>query len=324
MIARWNALATSHWVWKCYADRVDAITINRLSKRYNAITALDDISLKVPAGEIYGFLGPNGAGKTTAIRSLLGFIRPTNGTCQIFGHDSWKDGVRARRNLGFLVSTETLYSDMTGDAYLSYAARLAQQPAPLRATLLDRLELSESALRRRIGGYSKGMKQKLALAACMQAGPELLILDEPTDGLDPLMQRAFEDIVRLLHAQGTTIFMSSHDLGEVERLCQRVAIIRSGKIVAEAAIGEMTASRQRMIEVTFAGAAPDWPETPSVRTLERDRNRLVLSVRDDTRQTLAALSSRDDVMDVLVSRPSLEQVFHEYYASSTSLESPPR
>jgi ABC-2 type transport system ATP-binding protein len=299
---------------------VDAIAVNRLSKRYGSVTALDGISLHVPPGEIYGFLGPNGAGKTTAVRSLLGFIRPSSGSCQIFGHDCWADGVRARRDLGFLISSGTIYPDMTGDAYLDYAQRLAQQPSPLRATLLAGLELGEADLRRKTGGYSKGMKQKLALTACMQTDPKLLILDEPTDGLDPLMQRAFEDILTGLRARGTTIFMSSHDLGEVERVCQRVAIIRTGKIVAEASVDELTARRQRMVEVTFNGAAPEWPETPSLHPLERNGNRLVLSVRDDTRQLLKDLSVRDDVVDILVSRPSLEQVFHEYYAAPGELE----
>lgn len=300
---------------QCYADAVDAVAVNRLSKRYGSVTALDAITFHVSVGEIYGFLGPNGAGKTTAIRSLLGFIRPTSGACQIFGHDCWKDGVRARRDLGFLVATSTLYPDMTGSAYLDYAARLTQQTTPLRASLLAKFELGEGALQRRIGGYSKGMKQKLALIACMQSGPKLLILDEPTDGLDPLMQRAFEEVVGQLHERGTTIFMSSHDLGEVERLCQRVAIVRTGRIVAEAAIDELTARRQRMIEVTVSGPAPDWPESPSVRLQERSGNRLVLSVRGDTREVLAALTSRDDVTDLLVTRPSLEQIFHEYYTA---------
>lgn len=299
---------------------MDAIAVNRLSKRYGAINALDAISLHVPAGEIYGFLGPNGAGKTTAIRSLLGFVRPTSGNCEIFGHDCWQDGVRARRELGFLVSTGTLYPDMTGDHYLDYVTQLEQRPAVLRPTLLERFELDSGALRRKVGGYSKGMKQKLALTACMQSDPKLLILDEPTDGLDPLMQRAFEDILSVVHARGTTVFMSSHDLGEVERVCQRVAIIRGGKIVAEAAVDELTARRQRLIEVIFAGPAPDWPETPTVKLLERDGNRLVISARDDTRLILNELSVRDDVRDILVSRPSLEQIFHEYYTNEGERE----
>lgn len=294
---------------------MDAIAVHRLSKRYGSVTALDEISLHVPAGETFGFLGPNGAGKTTAIRSLLGFIRPSSGNCQIFGHDCWQDGVRARGNLGFLVAGETLYPDMSGIAYLDFAARLTQRPSPLRATILEKLEFGEAALGRKIAGYSKGMKQKLALAACMQSDPRLLILDEPTDGLDPLMQRAFEEILSELHERGTTIFMSSHDLGEVERVCQRVAIIRAGRIVAEAAVEELTARRQRMIEVTFSNAAPAWPESATVRPIERNGNRLVISARDDTRQTLMALSARDDVTDILVTRPSLEQIFHEYYAT---------
>jgi ABC-2 type transport system ATP-binding protein len=299
---------------------VDAIAVNRLSKRYGSVMALDGISLHVRAGEIYGFLGPNGAGKTTAIRSLLGFVRPTTGNCQLFGHDCWNEGVKARRDLGFLVSTGTLYSDMTGNTYLDYAARLAQQPPTLKSTILDRLELGQPALQRKIGGYSKGMKQKLALTACMQSDPKLLILDEPTDGLDPLMQRAFEEIIRLLHGRGTTIFMSSHDLGEVERVCQRVAIIRTGTIVAEAAVDELTARRQRMLEVTFSDTAPAWPETVALRLVERNGNRMVLSARDDTRQILTELSARDDVTDILVTRPSLEQIFHEYYVSPGKTE----
>lgn len=305
---------------RCYAALVDAIVVTRLSKRYGSVTALDAISLRVPAGEMYGFLGPNGAGKTTAIRSLLGFIRPTSGNCEIFGHDCWQDGVRARTGLGFLVAPGSLYSDMTGSAYLDYAARLGKQAPSLRATLLSRLELDQAALGRKIGGYSKGMKQKLALIACMQASPKLLILDEPTDGLDPLMQRAFEEILHLLHGIGTTIFMSSHDLGEVERVCDRVAIIRSGKLVAEAAIDDLTARRQRMIEVTFSGPAPVWSENASVRVLERSGNRLVISSRGDAPQVLRDLSARDDVSDILVTRPSLEQIFHEYYTAPNAAE----
>ena len=302
---------------------MDAIAVDRLSKRYGTVTALDAISLRVHAGETYGFLGPNGAGKTTAIRSLLGFIRPTSGNCRIFGHDCWYDGVQARQHLGFLLATDTLYPNMTGHAYLDYAARLTQQASTLRTMLLDRLELDDNALRRKIGGFSKGMKQKLALTACMQCDPKLLILDEPTDGLDPLMQRAFEQILEQLHAQGTTIFMSSHDLGEVERVCQRVAIVSAGRIVTETAIDELAARRQRMIEVVFSTPAPDWPQSASERLLERDQNRLLISTRGDTLQLLRHLNDRDDVIDILITRPSLEQIFHEFYAKSGDREPEP-
>lgn len=320
IISRGEPLATRLGTMRCYAARVDAIAVNRLSKRYGSVTALDSISFTVAAGSTYGFLGPNGAGKTTAIRSLLGFIKPSNGNCWIFGHDCWNDGVRARNSVGFLVSSGALYADMTGQAFLNYSARLTQRPSTLRATLLAKLELDDAALGRKVGTYSKGMKQKLALTACMQADSRLLILDEPTDGLDPLMQRAFEDVLADLHARGTTIFMSSHDLGEVERVCQSVAIIRAGQIVAEAAVDELTARRQRMIEVTFNGAAPAWSETTSAHLLERSGSRLVISARDDTRHVLQTLSARDDVTDILVTRPSLEQIFHEYYASSVEVE----
>ncbi|MCA9876690.1 MAG: ATP-binding cassette domain-containing protein [Thermomicrobiales bacterium] len=288
--------------------------MSQLSKRFGHVSALNSVSLRVFPGETYGFLGPNGAGKTTTIRLLLGFIRPSGGTCAIFGHDCWSDGVAARRHLGFLVSSSTLYPDLTGTAYLDYAATLAQRAPTLQPLLLDALELDPATLDRKIGGYSKGMSQKLALVGCMQTAPRLLIMDEPTDGLDPLMQRAFEQLIVRLRERGTTIFMSSHDLAEVERVCERVAIIRAGHIVTEAAIAELTARQPRVIQVTFAGPAPDWPTSASIRIQERAGSRLVLSVRGDTRPVLAHLAARDDVVDVLVARPTLEQIFHEFYA----------
>ncbi|MFT4036560.1 MAG: ATP-binding cassette domain-containing protein [Thermomicrobiales bacterium] len=290
--------------------------MRNLTKRYGAVTALDAISLTVGQGEIYGFLGPNGAGKTTTIRTLLGFVRPTAGTSALFGHDCWRDGVAARRELGFLTTADTLYPDMSGASLLDYAATLSRRPPTLRPHLLEALELSAAALARPIRGYSKGMKQKLALTACMQTNSRLLILDEPTDGLDPLMQRAFDDVIIELRQQGTTIFMSSHDLAEVERLCQRVAIIRAGKIVAEAAISELTARQQRMVEVQFAGAAPSDLTAPGVSVTQRDDTTLHLTVRGNLHPLLHALAARGDVADVLISRPTLEQVFHEFYAPS--------
>lgn len=293
---------------------MEVITVRNLTKRYGAVTALDAISLSVGQGETYGFLGPNGAGKTTTIRTLLGFVRPTSGSSALFGHDCWRDGVAARRELGYLTTSDTLYPDMTGVALLDYAATLSRRPPTLRLRLLDALELSPASLRRPIRGYSKGMKQKLALTACMQTNPRLLILDEPTDGLDPLIQRAFDDVMTQLRSDGTTIFMSSHDLAEVERLCQRVAIIRAGHVVAEAAIADLTARHQRMVDVEFIGAAPPGFTLPGVSVVQRNPSTLSLTVRGDLHPLLQVLATRDDVADVLISRPTLEQIFHEFYA----------
>ena len=235
---------------------VAAISISQLTKRYGAVTALDRIDLDVPNGVTYGFLGPNGAGKTTAIRVLMGFIRPSAGQARIHGCDCWREGVRARANLGFLVPADALYPEMTGAALLDYLGALSGRPPILRVPLLEALELSRADLGRRLCAYSKGMKQKLALTAAMQTAPALIILDEPTDGLDPLIQRAFEHVLTDVRRQGCTIFMSSHDLTEVERTCERVAIIREGRIVAEESIAELRARHHRTVEVTFAGEPP--------------------------------------------------------------------
>ncbi|MEZ4497889.1 MAG: ATP-binding cassette domain-containing protein [Thermomicrobiales bacterium] len=190
----------------------ELIATSHLTKRYGEHEALVDANITVGAGVVYGFLGPNGAGKTTLIRLLLGFIRPTSGVARMFGHDTWRDGVEARRNIGYLVPASGLYPDLSGNAQLDYAARLSGRLPILREQTLDALELARPDLERKLGSYSKGMRQKLALTAAMQSDPELLILDEPTDGLDPLIQRNFEELIRTMRDRGRTVFMSSHDL----------------------------------------------------------------------------------------------------------------
>jgi ABC-2 type transport system ATP-binding protein len=303
---------------RCYAQKVmppdsPAIFMSGLTKRYGSITALDGIDLNVPDGVTYGFLGPNGAGKTTAIRLLMGFIRPTAGHSRIHGHDSWRDGVRARTDVGFLVPPDSLYPDMSGRALLDYMATLSGQPPLGRALMLDALELSSAVLERKLRTYSKGMKQKLALTATIQTLPGLLVLDEPTDGLDPLIQRAFEQVLAEVHKMGTTIFMSSHDLAEVERTCERVAIIREGRIVAEETIGELRARHRRTAEVTFSGDPPSFAALSEADVVRRQGNRVVLSIEGSVAPLIHFLAMRDDVEDLLLTRPSLEDIFLGYY-----------
>ncbi|MGH2613901.1 MAG: ATP-binding cassette domain-containing protein [Thermomicrobiales bacterium] len=293
---------------------VPAIATSNLTKRYGPVTALDGIDLAVPHGVTYGFLGPNGAGKTTTIRLLMGFIRPTAGQARIWGHDCWHDGVRARADLGFLVPADSLYPDMSGAALLDYMAALAGKPPVLRRLLLDALELGQDALARRLNTYSRGMKQKLALTAAMQTSPSLLVLDEPTDGLDPLIQRSFEHVLRELRDGGATIFMSSHDLAEVERTCERVAIIREGRIVAEETISELKRLHRRVVEVTFAGGPPSGLDRlPGLEVIERNGGQVVLSLAGSVTPLLRFLAERDDVADVLLSAPRLEDIFLGYY-----------
>ncbi|MGH2534769.1 MAG: ATP-binding cassette domain-containing protein [Thermomicrobiales bacterium] len=295
-------------------ERADAVIVARgLSKQYGTVTALDRLSLSVPSGTIYGFLGPNGAGKTTTIKLLMGFVRPTAGSATIFGHDSWRQGVASRRDVGYLVVAEALYPDMSGEAQLDYAATLSGRSPALRSTLLDALELSRDALGRKLGAYSRGMRQKLALIAAMQHDPPLLILDEPTEGLDPLIQRAFEEVLRSLHDRGRTIFMSSHDLAEVERICERVAVVRAGKLVVEETIAGLTRLERRRAEVTFAESVPDGVNSvPGVTLLSRNGRRVELSLDGDVNLLLRFLADHR-IAEVVLAPPSLEDIFMSFY-----------
>ncbi len=289
------------------------IETTALTKRYGEIAALTDLHLAVPEGSIYGFLGPNGAGKTTAIRLLMGFIRASSGSARIFGHDVWAEGVAARRDLGFLVTPDAFYPDMTGIAQLDYLAHLSGKPPVLRDRFLDTLELGRDALRRRLGSYSKGMRQKLALTAAFQHDPALLILDEPTDGLDPLIQRGFEELLRELRDRGRTIFMSSHDLAEVERTCERVAVVRGGRLVAEETVEGLKRLQRRTIEVTFGGEAPpDLALVPRVTIVSREGRRARLAFEGDLNPLLRFLAGHD-VADLILAPPRLEDVFMAFY-----------
>ncbi len=290
-----------------------AITTARLSKRYDRTPALDDVSLAVPPGSIFGVLGPNGAGKTTLIRLLMGFVRPSGGTAAIFGHDCWHDGVAARRDLGFLVTADALYPDLSGRAQLDLAATLSGRPPVLRDRLLDALEFPRSLLGKRLGTYSKGTRQKLALVAAIQTEPALLVLDEPSDGLDPLIQRAFEQVLTDLRDRGRTVFLSSHDLAEVERVCERVAIVRQGRLMAEAAVADLRRQQRRIATVAFATGVPDGlGRVPGVEVRHVEGSRAELLVDGEVGPLLAFLGA-SEVDDLLIRRPRLEEIFLRYY-----------
>jgi ABC-2 type transport system ATP-binding protein len=294
--------------------RTDSVIVTTdLTKYYGNVTALDRLSLNVPSGAIYGFLGPNGAGKTTTIKILMGFIKPTSGSARILGHETWHDGVAARREIGFLVQPDNLYADMTGNAHLRYAERLSRRPAYLRDRLLKALELSPEALNRRLGSYSKGMRQKLALVAAIQHDPALLILDEPTDGLDPLIQRNFEEVLRELRERGRTIFMSSHDLAEVERTCDLVAVVKGGRLVTEETITGLKRLQRRRATVLFACDPPPGIDSlPGTTVVEREGRRVTFLIDQDVNPLLHALAAVS-VEDIVLAPPSLDDIFMGFY-----------
>jgi ABC-2 type transport system ATP-binding protein len=319
---------------------VDAIVTTGLSKRYGhgrfqvarrersaaadgaGPRALDDLTVAVREGEIFGFLGPNGAGKSTAIRLLLGFLHPTAGSATVYGRDIVRDSVEIRRRVGYLPGGIALYDTLTGEALLDYLGGLTGRPPVRRTELCDRLELSAATLRRPVRDYSRGMRQKVGIVQALQHDPELAILDEPTEGLDPLMQRAFYTILDDLRAAGRTIFFSSHVLSEVERVCDRVAIIRRGRLVALEDVDALLAHRQRNVEMRLAPGTPapvlDGVAGVSSVTVAAD-GRLACRLEGDVGPFLAAIRSAT-IVDLTIEPAHLEEAFLELYQDAEPAE----
>jgi ABC-2 type transport system ATP-binding protein len=294
-----------------------AIRLDHLSKQYGRLTALRDVSLEVAAGEVFGFLGLNGAGKTTTIRILLDLVRPTGGRAAILGADCQTDGLEVRAKLGYLPGEPGFYGDMTGQATLELLGRLGAAPvdAALRARLLDRLEFAAPDLGRPIRDYSTGMKRKLGLVQAFQSDPELLVLDEPTEGLDPLMQEAFYDLVAEARLRGRTVFMSSHVLPEVERVCDRIGLLREGELVLLSSVQEVRRVAGRRVRVSFAAdveVPARWPADCDV--LETTPRQWELRVHGEIGPIVALVAARP-VADLDVQTPHLEEVLKTYYSA---------
>lgn len=292
-----------------------AIEAAALTRMYGPSAGVDGVDLTVASGECFGFLGPNGAGKTTFIRLALGLIRATSGEVSVMGHDVHLDRMGALAQVGYLPGELGLYAGLTGRRTLDALARLHPRPPVLRDHLCDALELDGYALGKRVREYSRGMKQKLGLVAALQHDPPLAILDEPTGGLDPVIQARLLAWLAERSAAGRTIFFSSHVLAEVEELCDRVAMIRSGRLLFVGPLGDLRRSRVRSVEVVFsepvdpARYAGEGVGAPEVEGLH---HRFALS--GDPAPLLAALS-RLPVADVAIERASLEDAFRDLYAA---------
>jgi ABC-2 type transport system ATP-binding protein len=278
------------------------------------IRALDDLTSAVHPGEIFGFLGPNGAGKSTMIRLLLGFLHPTAGSAQVLGLDIVRDSVAIRSRVGYLPGGIALYDSLSGERLLDYLGALTGRPSTRRAELLERLELSRATLRRPVRDYSRGMRQKIGIIQALQHDPELAILDEPTEGLDPLMQRAFYAILDDLKAAGRTIFFSSHVLSEVERVCDRVAIVRRGRLVALEDVASLLEHRKRNVELRAAeGDLPVLDGVAGVSGVTRTADgRLACQLEGDVGPFLAAIAGHR-ITDLTIEPAHLEEAFLELY-----------
>jgi ABC-2 type transport system ATP-binding protein len=301
-------------------ENVHAIETARLTKNYGRVRALESLDLVVRQGEVFGFLGPNGAGKSTTIRLLLGFLHPTAGRGRVLGLDTVRDSVGIRRRIGYLPGGIALYDTLTGERLLDYLGELTGRPPVRRRALCERLELSPSTLKRLVRDYSRGMRQKIGIVQALQHDPELAILDEPSEGLDPLMQRAFYEILDTLKADGRTVFFSSHVLSEVERVCDRVAIVRQGKLVVLEETAALLAKRKRNVQVRFSGMPPRLDGVPGVSAVERSDGTggpegphyIRCRVEGDVGPFLAAIAAAG-VEDLTIEPARLEEAFLEFY-----------
>ncbi|MCZ7374082.1 ABC transporter ATP-binding protein [Micromonospora sp. WMMC250] len=289
---------------------VPAIRTAGLTKRYGPVCALDALDLTVPAGEVFGFLGPNGAGKSTTIRMLLGLARPTSGRAWIFDADA-ADVATAHRSIAYVPADVTLWPALTGAEALELLGRLGPGVDRVyRDELVNRFALDLSKPGR---AYSTGNRQKVALVAAFATRAPLLVLDEPTSGLDPLMEREFQVAVAQARERGQTVFLSSHQLAEVEAVCDQVAILRGGHLVEVAGVAELRRLHRSQVEVSFADVAPDLSGVAGVETVEQvGPARLRFTLTGPPAPALRALSAVE-VTALRIHEPTLEEIFLDYY-----------
>jgi ABC-2 type transport system ATP-binding protein len=290
----------------------EVILTDRLTKSYGARRGVIELSFSVSPGEVFGYLGPNGAGKTTTIRTLLDLIRPTSGRALVFGLDPRRDAVRIHARVGYLPGEFSLYEHMTGAEYLAYLASLrGGVPTERIRELAERLDVDLGA---KIRTLSHGNRQKIGLIQAFMHHPELLILDEPTSGLDPLIQHEFTQLIEETRAEGRTVFLSSHVMPEVERVCDRVGIIREGRLVAVEEIGDLRAKELRTLEVRFGQPIrPDaFDGVPGVREARVNGETARVTVTGPMDALVKRLAAFE-VVDLVSHEPSLEEIFLTFY-----------
>jgi ABC-2 type transport system ATP-binding protein len=296
-----------------------AIRAEGLSKRYGSADALAGLDLEVAAGEVVGYLGPNGAGKTTTIRLLLGLVRPTAGRAEIFGLDCQRHAVEAHRRLAYVPGEASLWPSLTGAETIHLLGRVqGRVDTAYRDELIDRFDLDPA---KKVRAYSKGNRQKILLIAALMARPDLLVLDEPTSGLDPLMEQAFRRSVQEAREAGQTVFLSSHILSEVEALCDRVGILRDGRLVEMGTLAEMRHLSALSVEATFDGVPPDLAGVAGVKRTVVDGRHVHLEVQGPVGPLLQALAGTG-VRELLSREPSLEELFLAHYGPDGAVPVP--
>jgi ABC-2 type transport system ATP-binding protein len=287
-----------------------AIATEKLTKRFGAFTAIDALDLEVRHGEVMGFLGPNGAGKTTTIRMLLGLARATSGSARIYGLDVWRDMVAVHRITAYVPGELAVWPALRGGEVLDLLGNLhGTYDRSYRDELCERFDFDPTKKGR---AYSRGNRQKIGLIAAFMTRAQLLLLDEPTTGLDPLMEVSFRHCVKEAQDEGRTVFLSSHILSEVESTCDRIGLLRTGRLVEVGTLEQLRHLAVHTVEVRFAGPAPDLSSVPGVERVTSHDNTVRFDLRGKPTALLEALA-KQDVLDIESHEPSLEELFLTYY-----------
>jgi len=289
---------------------VAIIATHGLTKRYGDKDAVQDLNLAIEPGEVFGFLGPNGAGKTTTIRLLLGLIQPTAGRAEIFGLDSKSEAVEIHKRLAYVPGESNLWTSLTGKQTLDLLGSLhGSVDVQYRDELVQHFQLDPY---KKVRAYSKGNRQKLLLIAGLSSRSEVLLLDEPTNGLDPLMQEVFRSAVISAKGRGQTVLLSSHTLSEVEALCDRISLLRDGRLIETGTLDQMRHLSALTYQITFAGPPPDISTIENVNGIRVEGNRLSCEVLGNPTPLLRFLAT-SDVTKLVSHEPSLEEIFLQHY-----------
>lgn len=292
---------------------MSVINISKLKKSYGKISALNGIDLDVPQGEVFGFIGPNGAGKSTTIRILLGLLRKNSGDITLLGGDPWKDSVELHKRLAYVPSEVSLWPNLTGGEVIDLLGRLrGGYSLERRAELLKRFDFDPS---KKCRTYSKGNRQKVAIISAFVSDVELLILDEPTAGLDPLMEAVFQQCIKEAKSQGKTVFLSSHILAEVETLCDRISIIKDGKIVEHGTLSELRHLTSTTIIAEVSKPVDGLTAMKGVHGLKYDGRRVNFSVDDTQLSEVLTYLAGCGITALQSAPPTLEELFMRHYSN---------
>ncbi len=292
------------------AENNEVLRFDNVTKRFGETIALDSLSMTLERGEVVGLLGPNGAGKTTALRILLGLIKPTEGQATVYGFDTWLQPVQVHQRLAYVPSEFNVWPNLTGGQILDLLGALYGGYDPdIREQYIERFNFDPNKKGRT---YSKGNRQKIALIAALMTRADLLVMDEPTAGLDPLLEQEFQTVLREAKSRGQTILLSSHVLSEVEVACDRVAILRNGRLVEYGTLQDLRHLSARTVEATYRGDPPDFADVTGVEDVVFENGHVRLQVTGSTDPLIKAMA-KSEITGIQVREPTLEELFHSYY-----------